>query len=80
MACNFRWIAAEEAEIVALHEKLSTNFESATAKPKQLKEEVATLQTELAELSRPEVLTWQKPPTLLDRWVTVKPIQRLALA
>merc|ERR1712224_641336 len=43
---------AKRYDASATVEKLTTKFDSATARSKKLKEEVATLQKELAELSR----------------------------
>merc|ERR1719460_1717069 len=43
---------AKKEDATALFEKLSTKLDSATAQSKKLKEEVATLQKELAELSK----------------------------
>ena len=42
---------AKKEEADALFEKLTTKFNKASARSKQLKEEVTTLQTELAELA-----------------------------
>merc|ERR1719305_187826 len=43
---------AKKDDATALFEKLSTKLDSATAQSKKLKEEVATLQKELADLSK----------------------------
>ena len=43
--------STKKAETSALHDKLTTKFDKATAHSKQLREQVATLQKELAELA-----------------------------